>query len=116
MRSELKDFAVFQEEILRGHDPSKGPNGWKNLTAQALASRLVEELGEAISHLFGNDQVLDFLIASIRDHIEESSIDIDFNPRVFRSELADVANFCMMLHDVSNRISNKKEERKPALA
>lgn len=104
MRSELKNFAVFQEQVLRGHDEAKGQASWKGDSAQALASRLAEEFGEVITHLFGQDPVCDFLIASIRDHIEECGVSLDYKPETLRTELADVANFCMMLHDVAGNI------------
>lgn len=103
MRSELREFAALQERVLRTHDDTRGA-GWKTDCAQALASRLTEELGEVISHLFGQDSVCDFLIASLRDHIEECGVSLDYRPDTLRKELADVANFCMMLHDVADRI------------
>lgn len=108
MRNELKTFAVFQEEVLRGHDSAKGTASWKDNTAQALASRLAEEFGEVITHLFGQDPVCDFLIASIRDHIEECGVSLDYKPDTLRTELADVANFCMMMHDVAERFDPRK--------
>lgn len=108
MRTELVEFASLQESVLRGHDNTKGTSSWKSDTAQALASRLTEEFGEVLSHLLGQDTVCDFLIASIRDHIEESAVDIDYSAETFRKELADVANFCMMLHDVAGNIDPRR--------
>lgn len=110
VRSELKNFAVLQEEVLRGHDESKGAASWKNDSVQALASRLTEELGEVLSHLFGEDPVCSFLIASLRDHVEESGVSLDYNPETMRRELADVGNFCMMLHDVAGGIDPRHSD------
>jgi NTP pyrophosphatase (non-canonical NTP hydrolase) len=108
MRSELVEFVNLQESIMKGHDAKKGPNGWKADTVQALTSRLAEEFGEVLAHLFGQDPVCDHLIASIRDHIEESEVDLDYDPEKFRKELADVANFCMMLHDIAGKINPRR--------
>ena len=116
MRSELKTFAILQEEILRGHDQTKGLASWKSDSAQALASRLAEELGEVLTHLFGQDPVCDFLIASIRDHVEESGVSLDYNPETFQRELADVGNFCMMLHDVAGSIDPRHSDTLEAKA
>ena len=83
---------------------------------QALTSRLIEELGEVVSHLFGQDSVCDFLVASMRDHVEECGVSLDYDADTFQKELADVANFCMMLHDVAGRISPRKPVRGSAAA
>jgi NTP pyrophosphatase (non-canonical NTP hydrolase) len=104
MRNELKDFATLQESVLQSHDQTKGQASWRTDSPQALMSRLAEEFGEVITHIFGQDPVCDFLIASIRDHIEECGVSLDYNPETFRKELADVANFCMMLADVASKI------------
>lgn len=104
MRAELAEFATLQENVLRTHDDTKGRASWKTDSPQSLLSRLAEEFGEVITHVCGQDNVCDFLIASLRDHIEECGVSLDFNPTEFRKELADVANFCMMLHDVAGTI------------
>lgn len=104
LRNELKNFVVFQEKVLRTHDKAKGKASWKGHTAQSLTSRVAEEFGEVVSHLFGQDPVADFLVASLRDHIEECGVSLDYDPASFRRELADVANFCMMLHDIADDI------------
>jgi NTP pyrophosphatase (non-canonical NTP hydrolase) len=116
MRNELKTFAALQEAVLRSHDDKKGRASWKNDTPQALLSRLVEEFGEVITHLCGQDHVADFLIASLRDHIEESGVSLDYNPTEFRKELADVGNFCMMLHDVAPGIDPRHSDAHEAKA
>lgn len=116
MRTELKDFAKLQETVLRTHDETKGRASWKNDSPQALLSRLVEEFGEVITHLCGQDHVADFLIASLRDHIEESGVSLDYNPTEFRKELADVGNFCMMLHDVAGTIDPRHSDAHEAKA
>jgi NTP pyrophosphatase (non-canonical NTP hydrolase) len=110
MRNELKSFAVLQEQVLRGHDETKGQASWRTDSPQALMSRLAEEFGEVITHAFGQDPVCDFLIASLRDHIEECGVSIDYNPETFRKELADVANFCMMLADVAPKIDPRHSD------
>jgi NTP pyrophosphatase (non-canonical NTP hydrolase) len=110
MRSALKNFAVLQEQVLRSHDESKGEASWKTDSAQALASRLTEEFGEVLTHLFGQDPVCDFLIASLRDHVEESGVSLDYKPETMQRELADVANFCMMLHDVAGGIDPRHSD------
>ena len=116
IRNELKDFAERQEKVLRIHDSLKGQDGWKGDSVQALTSRLIEELGEVVSHLFGQDSVCDFLVASMRDHVEECGVSLDYDADTFQKELADVANFCMMLHDVAGRISPRKPVRGSAAA
>lgn len=110
MRNELKDFATLQESVLQSHDETKGPASWKNNSPQALMSRLAEEFGEVITHVFGQDPVCDFLIASIRDHIEECGVSLDYNPETMKKELADVANFCMMLADVAPGIDPRHSD------
>ena len=109
MRNELKDFADLQEAILQSHDQTKG-QAWKTNSPQELMSRLAEEFGEVITHVFGQDPVCDFLIASIRDHIEECGVNLDYSPKVFKKELADVANFCMMLADVAPSIDPRHSD------
>jgi len=109
MRNELKSFAVLQEQVLRGHDETKG-QAWRTDSLQALMSRLAEEFGEVITHAFGQDPVCDFLIASLRDHIEECGVNLDYNPETFRKELADVANFCMMLADVAPKVDPRHSD------
>jgi NTP pyrophosphatase (non-canonical NTP hydrolase) len=99
LRPALKTFAETQEDVLRSHDASRGEEGWKDMTAQELASRMCEEFGEVITEMFGQDDVCDFLVASLRDHIETCGVDVDFNAENTRREAADVANFCMFLHD-----------------
>ena len=110
LRPALQDFAQAQESVLRTHDPVRGEEGWKTMTAQAGVSRLVEELGEVLTEMFGQDDVCDFLVASLRDHVEECGIDLDFSSKNVRKEVADVANFCMFLHDVADRLSPGSQE------
>ena len=105
MRTELAEFVALQEEVLQVHDNTKGVVGWKENTAQALASRLTDQFGEMLAHLFGDNPVCDFLINSIRDQIEESGVDLDYDPATLRTKLADIANFCMMLHNVAGNIT-----------
>jgi len=105
IRPELKTFVEAQEDVLRSHDEQRGRDGWKTMTAQAGASRLCEELGEVLTELFGQDDVCDHLIASLRDHVEECGINPDFNPARLRRESADVGNFCMFLYDIADKIS-----------
>jgi len=105
LRPALKTFAETQEDVLRSHDADRGKEGWKSMTAQALASRMCEEFGEVITEMFGQDDVCDFLIASLRDHVEECGIDVNFNADATRREAADVANFCMFLHDNAGNLA-----------
>lgn len=105
LRPALQTFAETQEAVLRTHDDARGEEGWKTMTAQVGASRLVEEVGEVLTAMFGQDDVCDFLVASIRDHVETSGINIDFDPTEMRRETADVANFCMFVHDVADRLT-----------
>jgi len=104
IRPELKTFAEAQEDVLRSHDAQRGKDGWKTMTAQVGASRICEELGEVLTELFGQDDVCDHLIASLRDHVEESGINLDFSPGKLRREVADVANFCMFMYDIADAI------------
>lgn len=114
MRTELAEFVALQEQVLQGHDDTKGVVGWKDNTAQALASRLTDQFGEMLSHLLGHDPVCDFLINSLRDHIEESGIDLDYDAATLRTKLADIANFCMMLHNVAGNISPRQSSQNVA--
>lgn len=114
MRAELAEFVALQETVLRGHDANKGEAGWKEHSAQALASRLTGQFGEMLGQLFGDDPVCNFLIESIRDHIEESAIDLDYDANALKTRLADVANFCMMLHDVASNINPRRSNQNVA--
>lgn len=106
IRPELRTFAEAQEEVLRTHDGQRGKDGWKTMTAQTGASRLCEELGEVLTEMFGQDDVCDHLIASLRDHVEECAIDLNFSPTNLRREVADVGNFCMFLYDIADKIDS----------
>ena len=105
LRPALQEFAQTQETVLRTHDQDRGEEGWKTMTAQVGASRLCEELGEVLTAMFGQDDVCDFLISSLQDHVEECGIDVGFDPVHARKEVADVANFCMFLHDIADRLA-----------
>lgn len=106
IRPELLTFAEAQEAVLRTHDDQRGKTGWKTMTAQVGASRLCEELGEVLTAMFGQDQVCDFLIASLRDHVEECGIGLDFSAGKVQQETADVANFCMFLYDIAGNLAS----------
>ena len=110
LRPALQTFAETQENVLRTHDQERGEEGWKELTAQTLASRLCEEMGEVFTELFGQDDVCDFLIASLQDHVEECGINLEYSSSGTKKEVADVANFCMFLHDVADRLSRGSAE------
>jgi len=114
MRTELAEFADLQEQVLQTHDNAKGVVGWKENSAQALASRLADQFGEMLSTLIGHDQVCDFLIRSLQDHIEESGIDVDYDAAMLRTKLADIANFCMMLHNVAGNINPRQSNQSVA--
>ena len=109
LRPALQTFAETQENVLRGHDHQRGEEGWKEMTAQAIASRICEEVGEIFTELFGQDDVCDFLVSSLQDHVEECGIDLDYDPKRTKKEAADVANFCMFLHDVADRLKRGSE-------
>lgn len=104
IRRELQTFAEAQEGVLRTHDADRGKEGWKSMTPQVGASRLCEELGEVLTELFGQDDVCDHLIASLQDHVEESGVSIDYSAIKLKREVADVANFCMFLHDIADSL------------
>ena len=110
LRPELQTFAETQENVLRSHDGQRGESGWKSMTAQALASRMCEEFGELLTAMFGQDDVCDFLVASLQDHVEECSIDLDYSPSEAKREIADVANFCMFMHDMADRFAAGSED------
>lgn len=105
IREELRTFSSLQEEVLKSHDKEKGKSGWKTISAQTLASNLIEGFGEVITNIFGQDQVCDFLLASLRDHIEESGVDMEYDFLKTQRKLADTANLCMMLHDVAEHVT-----------
>jgi NTP pyrophosphatase (non-canonical NTP hydrolase) len=110
LRPALQTFAETQETVLRTHDETRGEEGWKTMTAQVGASRLCEEVGEVLTAMFGQDDVCDFLVSSLQDHVEECGINIDFEPSDAKKEVADVANFCMFLHDVADRLAAGSQE------
>ena len=105
IRRELQTFAEAQEGVLRTHDADRGKEGWKSMSPQVAASRLCEELGEVFTELFGQDDVCDHLIASLQDHVEEAGVNLDYSPTKLKRESADVANFCMFLHDIADSIN-----------
>jgi NTP pyrophosphatase (non-canonical NTP hydrolase) len=107
IRRELQTFVEAQEGVLRTHDAERGKEGWKDMTPQVGASRLCEELGEVLTVMFGQDDVCDHLIASLRDHVEEASIDIDYSAANLKREALDVGNFCMFLHDIADSLGHK---------
>jgi NTP pyrophosphatase (non-canonical NTP hydrolase) len=72
-REEVKEFACFMEEILRKHDD----RSWKKCRIEWLYSRLDEEV------------------------IELNSAIEDKSPVAIQHECGDVANFAMMIWDVS---------------
>lgn len=76
IRDDVKDFAVSMEIVLQQND-HKG--GWHNCTLESLMIRIDEELQE----------VKDELAKTPRDWL------------AIQKELVDVANFCMMVHDVA---------------
>ena len=104
IRRELQTFAEAQEGVLRTHDAERGTDGWKDMSPQVGASRLCEELGEVLTELFGQDDVCDHLIASLQDHVEEGLLNLDYNADRLKREAADVANFCMFLYDIADKI------------
>jgi hypothetical protein len=105
IREELRTFSSLQEEVLKSHDKKKGKSGWKTISAQTLASNLIEGFGEVITNIFGQDQVCDFLLASLRDHVEESGVDVEYDFVKTQRKLADTANMCMMLHDIAKHVT-----------
>jgi hypothetical protein len=58
--------------------------------------------------------VCDFLINSIRDHIEESGVDVDYDATALREKLADVSNICMKLHNVAGNINPRRSNQSVA--
>lgn len=69
IRQELQTFAEYQEMILELND---WKDGWKYLTTYQLKKRIIEEILE----------------------LTEAKTDYEI-----MQECADIANFCMMLHD-----------------
>ncbi len=84
MRHAVRWFADQMEQTMRHHDDSRGSLGWRGETLSYLGERLreeVEELKEACNHTLGPDYP-----ESVQRVIRES---------------VDVANFAMMIADVT---------------
>ncbi len=85
MRTPLKEFAEFQEKILKEHDEIKGGRKeWCKEDKSLLFVKLIGEMSELANALA-----------------------YDGNKMLFRKavsrECADVANFAMMIYDNANR-------------
>lgn len=78
LREPLVNFALDQERVLKIHDPQKGGRpGWMKLSPQMLMAYLRDEVRELELALATGDA------------------------KQIRHEAVDVANFCMMIHDVA---------------
>lgn len=86
LRRPLADFVTHQEHVLRVHDPKKGGmRVWRQMPPAVLLRYLEDEVRE------------------LRLAIESGA------PELMQHEAVDVANFCMMLHDVAAQVAMKKE-------
>jgi hypothetical protein len=89
VRKALKQFAEFQEEILKEHDEGKGGREeWCKEDTSLLFVKLIGEMSELANALAYNGNRVYFRKAVSR-------------------ECADMANFAMMIYDNVNRETNK---------
>ena len=73
----IEKFSIAMEAVLRGNDDKRG---WEHDTLQSLFSRMLDEVAE-LSHGIDAGSIFDI-----------------------RRECCDVANFAMMIWDVTERI------------
>ena len=90
-RPALAKFAEYMEDVLREND---WKCGWHGMTISRLIQRTQEEL----------DEVKEVSM----EHIPANAI-ID-NLKRMKKEVADVANFCMMLNDIIDDCIREMEE------
>lgn len=94
LRPEVRAFALHMERKLRDND-HKG--GWKECDAKALFRRLLEE-AEELAH------AIDPVAQRCHSGEDRGGAYADW-PAVIGAEAADVANFAMMIADVSGSLS-----------
>jgi len=88
LRPEVLKFARAMEAKLRLHDKNRGKSGWKGDKKLGLSPSPQVEL---VSRL--EDEFREFIISYKNPYNSEFVVDKD--------ELCDIANFCMMLFDIS---------------
>ena len=104
LRREVRAFAELMETQLRKHDEKRGNVGWKDGSPSYIASRMFEEMGEAIGELHPDDKIAKYLAEKLSEHYEEDSfyfVQPKYPDRLCK-ELADMANLAMMLADVTH--------------
>ncbi len=89
MRKALKQFAEFQEKILKDNDCKLG---WKECSLNDLYEKLQYEMIELSS----------VILSVYSDVPPDESIDEEIKEQISK-ECADVANFAMMIYDIVNR-------------
>lgn len=95
MRKPLKQFAEFQEKILK-HNDDKG--GWKECSLIRLYGSLHDELRELIEVLLDSNPIKDLTDEEYEEYKEQAS-----------KECADIANFAMMIYDNVNNPPKQSE-------
>ncbi len=107
-RREVLEFAELMEMNLRANDYK---SSWKDYTLQYLFSRLFDELAELSEQLL--EPTSKILVCSDLKKIACGldagwfKLKPDFNLDAVLSEIADVANFLMMLVDVIKKHSGR---------
>lgn len=86
MRDEVREFAQTMERRLASKDEERGGNSWKGMTPAALVERL---------HVAGVD-----LVAAIDEADTAGTPPLSVRLAVI-TKAADLANFAMMIADVS---------------
>lgn len=103
LREPLEKFADICEARMARHDDTRGARAWKTDTPQSLFVRFFEETDEALKEFMGeknDDPVIRFLIHNLRQKMRHfHCTPPQYDKAELTKELADIANFCMMIAD-----------------
>ena len=100
LRPQVMAFAHLMECNLRKHDADRGPHGWQDDGAEALVERLEDEATE-----------LDRAIQEAMQVAGKGSARSCLDVLAVAKEAADVANFAMMIADVSGGLELAEHQR-----
>ena len=112
LRKQVRAFAELMETRLRRHDKKRGDAGWRtDCEGGYLLHRLFEELGEAFHEIDPRDEVGRYLIKVCEDYfIDSMPLVMPKHPDKLTLEMGDVANFLMMLTDITDEDFSPDED------